>query len=249
MSTSPPSWACLILLIVRNLGLSVFNFASYLRNVQFHRVPFLTTQLLAVLIPKMWKLEVLGIYKCQLINVGDTLRLLEIIRTRSSVKKNQISFDFFPNYHVGPPEEPGNPYSVGSYGVTWDNWDNDTCLSVWCLVSKILPQAREQGIDFESQHTAFRQWLEMSPCREIGETIKALGTLQNPHPSLPAIAAMIDYRNTMGYPSGLCRPNKPNGWNWYTSCLSNPPQAANSLQGNHQTHLQHMQREATGSIF
>jgi len=135
------------------------------------------------------------------------------------VKHHRLSFDFFPNYHVGPAEDPGNPYAVGSYGVTWDNWNTDTCLSVWCLVSRILPQARAQGIDFESDHTAFRQWLEMSPCREVGETLKALRHLQEPHPCLPAVAAMVNYRETLGKPKKLAKNNKPNDWQWYVSAL------------------------------
>jgi len=121
-------------------------------------------------------------------------------------KENQISLDFSPNYHLGPLEEPGNPYSVGSYGVTWDNWNYDTTLSVWALVARIVPQARNQGVDFESKHTAFRQWLEKSPCHEVGET---LATMMDLTKFQAEIAAMVNYWCTQGNPERLEQCNRP----------------------------------------
>ena len=160
----------------------------------------------------MRNLQVLGIYNCQLIHVGETMKLLDIIRIDKPLEReNQVALDFFPNFHLGPVEEPGNPYSVGSYGVTWDNWNYDTTIAVWCLAIQIFTKARSQGIDFESKHTMFRQWLEKGPCHKVGETIK---TFMSPNSSLELVAAMVSYRRTQGKINRLIQCNRPDGINW-----------------------------------
>jgi hypothetical protein len=193
-------------------GQSIHNFADYFQNLQLHRVPFLTTELLGLLIPKMRNLRILGIYKCQLIHVGETMKLLDVIKTdRPLERENQISLDFYPNFHLGPVEEPGNKYSVGAYGVTWDNWNFDTTRAVWCLVIQIIPKARSQGVDFESKHTMFRQWMEKGPCHKIEETIAAFMNPDESSENLKKVAAMINYRRTKGKVGMLTQHNRPGG--------------------------------------
>ncbi|PMD20946.1 hypothetical protein NA56DRAFT_540642, partial [Hyaloscypha hepaticicola] len=197
---------------LHKLCVTVNNFADFFKNLQLHRIPFLTTELLELLIPKMRNLQVLGIYNCQLIHVGEAMKLLDIIKIDKPLEReNQVALDFFPNFHVGPVEEPGNPYSVGSYGVTWDNWNYDTTIAVWCLVIQIITKARSQGIDFESKHTMFRQWLEKGPCHKIKETIR---TFMSPESSLELIAAMVSYRRTQGKINRLIQCNRLDGINW-----------------------------------
>jgi hypothetical protein len=204
-------------------GVSINNFADYFQNLQLHRVPFLTIDLLSLLIPKMRNLKILGIYKCQLVHVGETMKLLDIIKTdRPLERENQVSLDFYPNFHLGPVEEPGNPYSVGAYGVTWDNWNFDTTRAVWCLIIQIIPKARSQGIDFESKHSMFRQWMEHGPCHEIEETIAAFMTplahdkdkskekAMNIE-TLKKVAAMVNYRRTGGKIEKLKQVNRLGG--------------------------------------
>jgi hypothetical protein len=123
----------------------------------------------------MRNLKVLGVYKCQLIHVGDGLRLLEIICTdRPLGKEYQVSLDFFPNYHAGPIIEPGSEFTVGSYGVTWDNWNGDTGLATWAIAYRVITRAKMQGIDMVSPHTSFRKFLEMSPCYDVDNTLAAM---------------------------------------------------------------------------
>ncbi|TVY88963.1 hypothetical protein LAWI1_G006282, partial [Lachnellula willkommii] len=202
---------------IHSLCLSVYNFAENIRNIQFHRVPFLSTRLLALLIPKMRKLENLGIYKCQLIHVGEAMRLLEIIRSdRMLGKEDQVSLDFFPNYHVGPKESLGE-YCVGTYGASWDNWNGDTDIAIWAMVTRIIPQARKQGIDFESPHTAFRQWLDKSPCWRVDEMLEAISQFTTDPEYDPAkFAALVDCRNPDHYGNVTKYTGKithrPQGW-------------------------------------
>ncbi|KAE9368502.1 hypothetical protein N431DRAFT_414971 [Stipitochalara longipes BDJ] len=208
---------------LHKLCVSVNNFADYFQNLQLHRVPFLTTELLGLLIPKMRNLKILGVYKCQLIHVGETMKLLDVIkRDKPLERENKVSLDFYPNFHLGPADELGSPYCVGAYGVTWDNWNFDTTRAVWCLVLQIIPKARSQGIDFESKHTMFRQWLEKGPCHEIEETIKTFMTppeLTNNHAEnkknnrdyLKKVAAMVNYRRTGGDVRMLEQHNRPGG--------------------------------------
>jgi hypothetical protein len=171
----------------------MYNFADRFQNIQFHRVPFLTSDLLALLIPNMRNLTNLGIYKCQLLHVGETPRILEILRTdRPKGREYQIHLDFYPNFHLGPPADCNNIHAVGSYGVTWDNWNGNSTLAIWALVQRIIPQAKRHGIDIFSRHTAFRRWLDDGPCWRVQETLEAL---QNPTYDKLALAALVDCRN------------------------------------------------------
>jgi hypothetical protein len=169
----------------------------------------------------MRKLEAVGIYQCQLINVGDTLRLLEIVKTdRIRERENSIRLDFRPNYHAGPVFSPGNIHSTGEYGVTWDNWNGNTILAVWCLVRRIIARARKQNIDFESKYTAFRQWLDKGPCWKVEETLKAV---TDPGYDPIALAALVDCSNpdhvgkVRKFTSQIG--NRPEGWKWYVFSL------------------------------
>jgi hypothetical protein len=199
----------------------MYNFADYFQNLQFHRIPFLTTAVLSLVIPPMRNLKVLGIYKCPLIHVGDTMKLLEIIQVDKTLdKKNQISLDFFPNYHQGPIAFPGSKYHQGTYGVTWDNWNGDTRLAVWQLVATILPQAEKQKQDFLSKHTMFRQWLDLTPCWRVAETLKTMlfrqGDTRTQQEIEEDFVVMCDYANSGGDKTKLKSkmPNCPEGWEW-----------------------------------
>jgi hypothetical protein len=206
----------------KRIGVSVSHFADFFQNLQLHRIPFLTTELLALMVPKMRNIKILGIYKCPLIHVGETMKLLDVIKTdRPLERENQVSLDFYPNFHLGPSDDPGNPYCVGSYGVTWENWNFDTTRAVWCLMIQIIPKARSQGIDFESKHTVFRQWMEKGPCHKIEETISTF--MNPPKPTddkekdkknridhLKKVAAMVNYRRTGGDVRMLEQHNRPN---------------------------------------
>lgn len=208
-------------IILTSLGTAMYNFADYFQNLQLHRIPYLTTDVLSLIIPPMRNLKVLGIYKCPLIHVGDTLKLLEIIQVDKPLeKKNQISLDFYPNYHQGPIPFPGNKYHQGTYGVTWDNWNGDTRLAVWQLASIIIPQAIEQKQDFLSKHTMFRQWLDTSPCWRVAETLATLqvhpGDTRSQYEIDEDFVVMVDFPNTGGSKTKFKsdRPNCPEGWEW-----------------------------------
>ncbi|RDL33136.1 uncharacterized protein BP5553_08575 [Venustampulla echinocandica] len=198
------------------MSLATNNVADNIRNIQFHRIPFLTTNLLDLLIPKMRNLEHLGVYKCELIHFGDTLTLMDIIKIdRPLEKKHSVNLDFYPNFHRGP--IPGPQYYAGPYGVTWDNWNGNSLLGIWCMMSSILPIARRQGIDFTSKGTMFRKWLDDGPCWRIEETTKAL---LDPTYDTTALAALVDCSNPQHHGSVRLFTghigNRPEGYKWTT---------------------------------
>src|SRR5271156_6525484 len=109
-----------------------------------------------MVVPLMTKLKALGVYRCELIHVADTMKLLEIIRTNRSYgngKTHRVLLDFYPRFHVGPVDNP-IPGGKGSYGVTWDNFGLDSRLAIWQLLTRILPQAKKQGVDLISKDSA-----------------------------------------------------------------------------------------------
>ncbi|CAL3972415.1 unnamed protein product [Diplocarpon coronariae] len=178
----------------RNLFTSMISFRTFkefFQNIQFHRVGFLSAHHLALIIPHMRNLKVLGIYQCPLLPISETLRLLKIIQTDRPLK-NQVSLDFYPMYHQGPKLRNGDAFRVGDYGVTWDNWDHDTIKAVWALCYRILPQARKQDVDFESPHTGFRQYMDRGPCHKVPEIIDAIFDEKM---TTESFAALIDCHN------------------------------------------------------
>ncbi|ESZ98090.1 hypothetical protein SBOR_1469 [Sclerotinia borealis F-4128] len=218
---------------VKNLHkmcLSMHSFCEFMQNVQFHHIPFLTKHVLALVIPPLRKLRTLGVYNCPLIHLGDGLEILDIIqRDRPRGCENQVSLDFYPAYHVGP----HSTYQVGpkkgqkkvgqshAFGVSWDDtgmWvDGDVRIAIWQEVSGLIQQARSQGIDFESKHTMFRQWLDKSPCLAVEATLKIL---VNPRSTLENVIAHVAYGEFGGRVDKFLRskpgqvPNKPEGSQW-----------------------------------
>ncbi|CZR55330.1 uncharacterized protein PAC_05217 [Phialocephala subalpina] len=196
---------------LRLLGVSVLNFGASLRNVHFHRVPFLNINVLELLIPQMSKLEVLGIYNCLLMHIGTGLRLLEILEVdRLKGKEHSVNLDFYPMYHLGPDND---EHYRGRYGVSWDNTQMDTRLGIWSLAKRIIEKARAQNIDLKSPHTMFRQWLEKTPCWRVEWTLNSFSW---PDTKPLEIAAMVEYPLTLGYPEEFekhqCYTIAPKGW-------------------------------------
>ncbi|KAG9235425.1 hypothetical protein BJ875DRAFT_359100, partial [Amylocarpus encephaloides] len=202
---------------VAKLCKAMYNFSDFIQHAQFHRVPFLTIEILALIIPRLRHLKHLAVLKCELIHVGETMKLLEIIQTdRLRGKENDVNLDFYPNFHAGPEIKPYNKYTVGSFGVTWDNWNGNSILAIWQLVTRIIPQAKSQDIDFISKGTSFRKWLDDGPCWRVEETLNAI---QDPEYSIVQLAALLDSSNPHHHGSvkKFARRNKwqcAQGWEW-----------------------------------
>jgi len=184
------------LMLIKHLtGISVNNFADFFQNLQFHRIPFLTKDILALIIPSMRNLKHLGVLKCPLVHVGDTLELLEIIKTdRPIERERQVNLEFFPNFHIGPEKFPGDIYFTGQYGATWDNFNGRTDLAIWGFVLRIMRKVREYGIDLYGKGTAFRRWLELSPCWRIEKALEQMEEYLNGKCGAIEMIAWLDYK-------------------------------------------------------
>jgi len=97
-------------------------------------------------------------------------------------------------YHRGPPNSFGE-YCTGSYAVTWDNSGIPTDLAIRVMLRRIMRQAKKQGLDIVAEGTAFRKWLENSPCQEVAKTIEVF---RDPESTPEMIAAYLDYRKFQG---------------------------------------------------
>lgn len=129
-------------------------------------------------------------------HLGTALKLLAILTVdRMKGKEHSVSLDFFPNYHLGPE---GGEHCQGTYGVSWDNLNLDLIAAVWSLAKRIIEKARRQGLDLESKHTMFRQWLEKQACWEVAGTLRCF---RSPKAKPEDMAAMVMYHETHGRPS------------------------------------------------
>lgn len=164
----------------------------------------------------MRNLKHLGIFACPLINVGHTIKLLDIIKTdKTKEREQQVALDFFPAHHVGPIPIPGTDNYSGNYGATWDNWRGDTRLAIWSLVAMILPRARAQNVDFTSEASMFRRWLELSPCLEVGAVLKALEDETTQPETLVSMVNYWTYKGDVGrLIDDISNPNRPEGYLW-----------------------------------
>lgn len=159
-----------------------------------------------MVVPLMENLKVLGVYRCELIHLGDALKLLEVIRVdRGTAKKDRVLLDFYPRFHVGPEQIPGEYESTGSYGVTWDNFILDSRLAIWQLLTRILPQAKKQGVDLTGRDSAFKFWLDQSPLWRVDDTIMAIERGDDGM----KLAVQVDYPRTRGKTT---RFEKPGIW-------------------------------------
>jgi hypothetical protein len=151
--------------------------------------------LLALVVPEMRRLKVLGIYRCEMIHLGDTMKLLEILRKdRGSGMTKKVALDFFPRFHEGPVWVQDCVYYTGSYGVTWDNFVLDSRLAIWQLLTRILPQAESQGVDLMGKDAAFKLWMDKSPCWRVDETMEAI----QKNWQAERLAVQVDYPRTHG---------------------------------------------------
>lgn len=164
----------------------------------------------------MRNLRHLGVYKCELIHFGETLVLLDLIRADRPLEwRHQVNLDFYPNFHRGPFDS--DTFYAGPYGVTWDNWNGNSILGIWCMIESILKQAHTQGIDLTTKGTMFRKWLDDGPCWRVEETLKALS---NPQYDRTALAALLDCSNRQHHGSVRLFTghigNRPEGYKWAT---------------------------------
>lgn len=158
----------------------------------------------------MYKLEYLGVFNCPLIHVAHTLNLLDIIDKQAEARpkintgepKKWAKVDFYPRFHVGPVDEYHDVEKfTGSYGVTWDNWGNDSRQAIWTIVYRALMKAKEMGIEFAGRGTAFRKWLYAGPCFFVDEV---LDRMLNPKKhGLEDLASWVRYDKFQGRTSRL----------------------------------------------
>jgi len=175
--------------------MSMNNFADFFQNLQFHRTPFLTKEVLALIVPSMRNLKHLGVFRCPLIHIGNTIQIMEIIKTdRPIEKERQVNLDFFPNFHFGPTRTSGNIYFTGGYGATWDNFNGRTDLAIWGLVLRIMRKTKEYGIDLFSKGTMFRKWLELSPCWRVKKALKKMVQYLNGNCNALEMISWLDYK-------------------------------------------------------
>ena len=85
-----------------------------------------------------------GIYRCVLVDVCDTIKLLKIISTGRSKGKDRIQLDFYPSL---------------AYNVVKQV---EMSVAIPALLYRILPQARAQNAGLLAEGTAFREYLHDS---------------------------------------------------------------------------------------
>ncbi|KAH0542636.1 hypothetical protein FGG08_002959 [Glutinoglossum americanum] len=122
--------------VLKTMTLSLSLWRSVFKTLEFHRAPLVTARLLGVVLPSLPNLEYLGVFACDLINVGDSLTLLGSIR-------DNVHVDFFPR----------RPVSLDVNIVSR--------IALPALLFKILPLAKKKNTRLVERGSAFAGYLRL----------------------------------------------------------------------------------------
>lgn len=114
--------------------------------LHFHNCPFLDLKTARTILSSgsLPYLKTLGIFHCRLLHGFHALDLMDILEARRS-KGRISSFDFAPNYHLGPDDINRD----GSFGVSWTDLGVDTNKAIVSYVFfQVLPKADRLNYDF-----------------------------------------------------------------------------------------------------
>ncbi|KAI9818278.1 MAG: hypothetical protein M1826_001422 [Phylliscum demangeonii] len=128
--------------MMKRLTVSLDNVGRLLRHLQFHRTPLLTAAWLGLVLPAMPHLAYLGIYKCDLVDVGDVEDLLRFLRFGS--RRAEVQLDLYP-----------------SQALRQQHFMQVNLLvALPALLARVLPQAKAQGARLVEPGRLFPRWLE-----------------------------------------------------------------------------------------
>jgi len=102
----------------RSIGVSINNFADYFQNLQLHRVPFLTTDLLSLLIPKMRNLKIWDL-QMPVVHVGRLWSFSILSRPIGPRAGEPSIVRLLPQLSPRSRWGAGQPILRWAYGVTW----------------------------------------------------------------------------------------------------------------------------------
>jgi len=140
------------------------------KHVILDQVPFLTTQMIEMIINTMPQLETLTVTRCILLDVSKLQDLLDVVErhprllrprpgSRKEATKTYVKLDWFPFFFHGPDTKDRR----GTYGITHHENFIATPKAVFGLVMRHWEQANRVGMDLISDRSAFFSFMRRLP--------------------------------------------------------------------------------------
>ncbi|RSL88800.1 hypothetical protein CEP51_001542 [Fusarium floridanum] len=156
----------------------IYNRRRTLRVLHFHATPLLDRRLVAIIARSCPNLQMLGIYDCPNLHIGDTICLLDLIHeinsTRAPGQPRIEAFDFYPRYNAGPILDGTKPEEDAStYGVSWKSVRIDAQQrGVFAILLQVVLKAKRMGLrlllDKDSAFMTYLLRLPFPPLQILG---------------------------------------------------------------------------------
>ncbi|KAI9792139.1 MAG: hypothetical protein M1833_001253 [Piccolia ochrophora] len=128
--------------MMKKTTIGLYNMSDHFRRLEFHKLPLLSSTIIAMVAPHLPNLEFLGVYNCPLLPVTHTPKLLNSICIGR--QKMNVQLDFFPTLVYRYPTE-----------VDWST-------GLPALLYQILPQAYKQGARLMEKGLSFERFIRAS---------------------------------------------------------------------------------------
>ncbi|KAI9807692.1 MAG: hypothetical protein M1825_005633 [Sarcosagium campestre] len=137
--------------MIQKMTVGLWNVGDRIRRLEFHGVPLLSWELLHMIVPRLPRLEYLGVFHCRLIHIGHTLKLLTTIRTGNyrdtGERSYRVQLDFYPSIDC----------------LEWSDVHLREFLPAFLV--RVLNAARKQGAHLMDKGSAFSKFIARSNCR------------------------------------------------------------------------------------
>ncbi|KAH0561937.1 hypothetical protein GP486_003355 [Trichoglossum hirsutum] len=171
--------------VLKAMTLAISHWSPTFRILEFYRAPLVTAKILCIVLRSLPNLEYLGVFGCDLVNVGDSVTLLESLR-------NNVQLDFFPRRA---------PVCL--------DVNIPTRIALPALLFVVLPLAKKKNSRLIGQGSAFLEFLRtVLPNIEPGQYKKIEAGIQDVELTT-IISSHKEYRRNI-----TIDPNSNNGRLW-----------------------------------
>ncbi|KAL2877695.1 hypothetical protein SGCOL_007033 [Colletotrichum sp. CLE4] len=140
---------------------SLFQFGGALTALRLHEVPMMDIRILELILSACPVLEILGVFKCELLHVAHINQILDLVFQRATKTGKKLrSLQFYPRSYTEPAHN-----RTGTHVLSWNPLKTNVETSIFVTVFLAILKAVPMGIDLVSEGQLFRRFLDMVPMK------------------------------------------------------------------------------------
>ncbi|KAK1975484.1 hypothetical protein LZ30DRAFT_808363 [Colletotrichum cereale] len=140
---------------------SLNQYGVALKNLRLYQVPMMDSRIVEMILVTCPQLEVLGIINCELLHVGHTNPLLDLVYWNAKrMAKKPVALQFYPRTYFGPLHD-----RLGTHIVSWDPINVNVSTGFFTTVFLAVLKALPMGIDLLSKSQDFRRFFDLVPMK------------------------------------------------------------------------------------